>query len=294
MRCLVTGGCGFIGSHLVARLRALGHQVTIWDIPDVLALPPRSPELPELWHLDLGADNLSGVEILEDLGIDTVFHLAAVSRTLLAIADPRQCHAVNAGGSLRLLERVRLFQDATGRKCRVVLGSSNIVYGSPNPYKASKLAMEEYMSAYNALYGLNCIALRYSNVYGPGMRWDDPICLASLRRSKYEKGYVELTGDGEQSRHWTHVSDIVEGTILAAQSDFKGVMDLASGQYFSMNAMAQHFDCPIHYVPARPGDTLHIVQPTEFAFGMLGWRAKVKVAQGIQDVLAEVPKEVHA
>ncbi len=149
------------------------------------------------------------------------------------------------------------------------------------------------MHAYNELYGLNCIALRYSNVYGSRMRWDDPICLASLRRSKHEKGFVELTGDGKQSRDWTHVSDIVEGTIRAAQCDFKGVMDLTSGEHHDMNFMASFFECPIKYLPERAGDTKHIVQSTTMAEQLLNWHAKVPVALGIKDVLVEVPAEVR-
>jgi len=295
MRCLVTGGLGFIGTHLVKRLRELGHAVTVLDN---VSNPSNPLDVRDPYYERLGAENAGDIKWLaswpSDPTFEWVFHLAAVSRTPQAIANPLHCHAVNATGSLLLLDFVR----RTCPKARVVLASSNIVYGSPNPYRASKLAMEEYMSAYNALYGLNCIALRYSNVYGPGMRWDDPICLASMRRSMVEKGYIELTGDGTQSRDFTHVSDIVEGTIAAAERcTFKGVVDLTSEQHRSMNQMAALMGCGVRFTDARPGDTRVIKQSGVFAFGLgIGKRLDqfVPIESGIHDVLAEIPQEVRA
>ena len=285
MRCLVTGGLGFIGSHLVRRLRELGHDAMVLDDSSNAVLRPI-----KRWANEDRAGDITDVSYWPRPYFDWVFHLAAVSRTPQAIADPIRCHQVNATGSLVLLDWIRTYIPTA----RVVLASSNIVYGSPNPYRASKLAMEEYMSAYNQLYGLNCIALRYSNVYGPGMRWDDSICLASMRRSMVEKGYIELTGDGNQSRDFTHVPDIVEGTILAAQYERKGILDLTSGEHRSMNAMATYFGCPVKYVAARPGDTKVIIQDRKSCREVLGWVPKVEVSEGIKGVLAEVPQEVRA
>ncbi len=273
MNCLVTGGHGFIGLHLVRRLRELGHSVLVWD---------RAP--------------LAGVEF-EDVNvcdrsrvmhpwrsikhIDTVFHLAAISRTAEALADPYMCDQVNVMGSVNLLDAIR---DRIPQ-ARVVFASSNIVYGTPNPYRASKLAMEEYLQAYIQVYGVNGIALRFSNVYGPGMPWKDPICLASMRRSAFERGYIELTGDGSQSRDFTHVHDIVERTIEEGKGGRMGVYDLSSGEHLSMFAAASYFGVPIQLIPARIGDTQEIKQgrsprsaPPWIAF-----------ADGIRDVLAEVP-----
>jgi UDP-glucose 4-epimerase len=274
MRCLVTGGLGFIGSHLVKRLRELGHEVMILD--------DESNSVTRARPIDLVKD----ISTMLVPRAKWVFHLAAVSRTQTALADPQRCFQVNARGSFNVLESERL----DPRGVRIVLASSNIVYGSPNPYKASKVAMEELMHAYNACYGLNCIALRYSNVYGPGMRWDDSICLAAMRRSAVEKGYVEVTGDGSQSRDFTHVSDIVEATILAAASPFKGVLDVTSEEHRSMKQMAGFFKVPIRHVAARVGDTLDIMQCAGDAYRDLGWVAKVQVERGMQDVLNDKPK----
>ena len=292
MRCLVTGGLGFIGSHLVKRLLELGHDVTVVDN----GLNPSGSPC-KTWRVDCEVADF----VRDDHSVETfdwIFHLAAVSRTAWAIADPLRCHLMNASTSVLLLDAVR----DECPKARVVLASSNIIYGSANPYRASKLAMEEYMSAYNALYGLNCIALRYSNVYGPGMRWDDPICLASMRRSMVEKGYIELTGDGTQSRDFTHVSDIVEGTIAAAESSHKGIIDLTSGHHRSMKQMAEllglafngnHVE--VKFTAARPGDTQEIRQ-MPYIGPELAWRPSqcYLPESGIRDVIAEIPSEVRA
>lgn len=283
MNCLVTGGLGFIGSHLVRRLRELGDSVRIID--NAWARDEQNADLG--WRTGEAALRAEFQNPRASARPDWVFHLAAVSRTTHALAAPERCVRTNVLGSLQVLEAARCARENP----RVVLASSNIVYGSPNPYKASKAAMEDLMSSYNACCGLNCIALRYSNTYGSGMRWEDPICLASLRRSAAEKGYVELTGDGEQSRDWTHVSDIVEGTIAAAQSNAKGVIDLTSEQHRSMNHMAAFFAVPVHYVPERLGDTDVISQRGRLAKEILGWEAKIRVEDGIKDVLKDCLEE---
>jgi UDP-glucose 4-epimerase len=276
MRCLVTGGLGFIGSHLVKALRLAGHEVVAWDDCS------NAVERPCVY------DTIGNLEELPLEPFDWIFHLAAISRTPAALADPLRCNRVNVLGSLNVMELARK------TKARLVLASSNIVYGSANPYKASKVAMEENAQAYRDCFGLNVCWLRYSNVYGPGMRWDDSLVLAAMRRSAAERGYIELTGDGSQSRHFTHVSDIVAGTILAAQSGFGGCMDLASVYRRSMNQMAAYFGVPLRYVAPRVGDTLKIAQDFQTAAAVLGWCARVSPNVGIEDVLRETKQGVAA
>lgn len=291
MRCLVTGGLGFIGLHLVERLRALGHDVYVIDdgshASGTITHKTQGRYYPAVelgeWLLTSSAS---------DFGFDWVFHLAAVSRTSAALRNPSNCYLVNASISLLLLSHLHEWNP----KARVVMASSNVVYFPPNPYRASKLAMEEYMSAYNECYGLNCVALRYSNVYGPRMRWDDSICLAAMRRSAVERGYIELTGDGQQSRDFTHVSDIVEGTILAAQSEYKGILDLSSGQHRSMAQMAEYFNVPVRFIPARTADAKEVSQGKAAAItrAVLRWAPKVSISDGMRDVLVEVPATTEA
>jgi nucleoside-diphosphate-sugar epimerase len=108
---------------------------------------------------------------------------------------------------------------------------------------------------------------------------------AALRKSKKDTGRLELTGDGEQTRSYTHVSDIVEGNWLAMQSDWCGNLDLTTGLSTTLNDVAKYFDCPIDYIAERHGDIKHISQSPIEAKQVLGWEAKVKLDDGIKDVL---------
>jgi UDP-glucose 4-epimerase len=210
-----------------------------------------------------------------------IFHLAAVSRTPTAIADPVGCAQTNIMGTINVLEAAR-----KAKTKRVILASSNVVYAAETPYKASKLCGEMWGTVYHELYGLSVLSLRFSNVYGPGMKDDDIAVFASLRRSKKQKGYLQITGNGEQTRDYTHVSDIVEGLIAAMHSDYCGEpIDLCTGKNTSLNKVAKFFACPIEYIPERLGDVKHIVQSPERAKECLGWRARVSLADGIKDVL---------
>jgi UDP-glucose 4-epimerase len=281
LKCLVTGGCGFIGSHLVMRLRSLFPEVYVVDDGSHSTITINRKATGEPYpQVDLETFCSQYTE-----RFDVVFHLAAMARTAAAQADPLYCHHVNATLSLALLEWIL----CNNPKARVVMASSNIVYGNPNVYRASKLAMEEYAETYRVMGGLDLIILRLSNVYGPGMRWDDSICLAALRRSAYEKGYIELTGDGEQSRDFTHVRDIVDGLIAAALTGSQGIFDLRSGERSTMRAMAAYFNVPVHLIAPRQGDTQDLRMTGRNFFGPD--RTCLTIAAGMPDVLADVPRE---
>lgn len=300
---LVTGGAGFIGSHLVRRLIADDYFV---HIVDDLSTGGRSPsstgsdmfkftnykvdisDMREYAYFKNWFEFVGGTEHPNQF--DVIFHLAAVSRTPPTITDPLHCLRVNVNGSVNVLEFARQRNIP-----RVVLSSSNVVYAADTPYKASKLSMEYWAAAYTAMYNVSTICLRYSNVYGSYIRKGDLACLAALRDSADANGYIEITGDGEQSRDFTHVSDIVEGNIQAARCNYTGVVDLCTGINSTMNEVVRkierdgkpyslQFDCPIHYVGERRGDIKHIRQDPGPAFEILNWRAKIELQKGIQDV----------
>lgn len=274
-KCLVTGGLGFIGSHLVDRLRADGHEITIVDISS------RSTRYSHR-ECDIRYINALNPPLSP---VDVVFHLAAVSRTPPTIADPRGCNLTNVAGTLQV------FEFARKHGVRVVHSSSNVVYGTPTPYRTSKLAAEMYAEDYNVLYNGNIICLRYSNVIGPRLRRGDPAVFSSLRDCRDANGYVEVTGDGEQTRNFTYVSDIVEANILAAfGTKDKGILDITTSVQTSMNEFARYFDCPIKHIPDRVGDTKHIHQDQRPAWAVLGWTPKVPFDEAMKLSLAWRPE----
>jgi len=277
MQYLIVGGQGFIGSHLVDALVSSGASVKVID--NGLSGDNRNEKAEYI-----SADIRKFDEIEQHFaGIEKVFHLAAIARTPWCVDDPILCYETNVLGSVNVLEAARKH----GVK-RVVLSSSNIVYAAETPYKQSKLAMEAIANVYNELYGQSVVCLRYSNVYGPRQREDGPSpnVFAAFRKSLRERGYIEITGDGEQSRDFTHVSDIARANILASEKDCGGVIDVCTGRNVTMNYVAKDlFKAPVQYVGDRKGDIKHIIQKPEAARELLGWSPTVELEQGIADVL---------
>lgn len=267
-----------IGSHMVDFLIEKGHEVVILD--NLITGSDKNINPKAQFFIGDIQDGMSVKEAMQ--GCDGVFHFAAIARTPWTIEDPILCMACNTMGTTVVLEVARQL----GIK-RLVLSSSSVVYAAETPYKASKLAGEMIALAYRKMYGQSSICLRYSNVYGPRQSEEGPSpnVFAALRKSKKEKGYLELTGDGEQTRAYTHVSDIVEANWLAMQSDWCGNLDLTTGIQTTLNKVAEYFNCPVQYIPERHGDIRHIVQDPKPAKEILGWEAKKKLEDGIIDVL---------
>lgn len=277
-RCVVIGGAGFIGSHIVDRLVAEGATVTIID--NLSCSDNQNINLKcEFQHGDIRNFQYLRHSLTN---ADCVFLTAAIARTPWCIDDPILCYETNVMGVLNVLEACR-----ENKVKRVVLSSSNVVLAFDTPYRTSKEAVERLADVYHKMYGQSVIALRYSNVYGKRQleTGPSPNVFAALRKSKKENGYLTITGDGEQSRDYTHVSDIVEGNIRAALSNHCGTVELCTGINTPLNTVAKYFDCPIKYTDERPGDVKHIFQNPNPARDILGWVAQVKLEDGIKDVL---------
>lgn len=277
---LVTGGCGFIGSHMVDKLIGLGHSVYVID----KLLSGNIDNLNKDAKF-INSDICNFEEInnaIKQLKIDGIFHFAAIARTPWCIDDPLLCYNTNVMGTLNILESAR-----QNNIKRVVLSSSNVVYAFLTPYRTSKEAVESLGDTYHAMYGMSVISLRYSNVYGKRQSelGPSPNVFAALRKSKKDIGKLIITGDGEQTRNYTHVSDIVNGNYLAMNNDYCGTIDLCTGISVSLNTVSKYFDCPVEYIDERAGDVKHIIQSPEKAFEILGWKATVPIETGILDVL---------
>ncbi len=274
MKYLVTGGAGFIGSHLVDKLILEGHDVIVID--NLLSGYKKNCS-PKATFIEEDIRNYE--QILPYFkGCDGVFHLAAIARTPWCIENPILCYETNVMGTLNVLEATRHFSIP-----RIVITSSNVVYAYYTPYRTSKEAVESLAKTYTDMYHLSVMCLRNSNVYGPRQseQGPSPNVFSSLRKSKKENGFVQITGDGEQTRDFTYVSDIVDGHILAMQSKALGVVDLCTGVNHSLNSIVTYFNCPSVYIPERPGDVKHIIQDPLPAWEKLGWKAKVELKDGI-------------
>lgn len=210
MKFLVTGGAGYIGSHFADYLINKEHEVVVID--NLISGKPENINNRIKFYKE---DIRSFAEVKEIFGIEKpeiVFHLAAVSRTPWAVENPVYTVETNEMGSVNVLEASK----QAGVK-KVVIASSNIVYAGNTGYRTSKLAMESWASVYNELYNLPTVCLRFSNVAGGKVERQHPEnVLASLAKSKKEKGYIEITGDGEQTRNFTNVNDICEALYKAA------------------------------------------------------------------------------
>jgi UDP-glucose 4-epimerase len=308
--CLVTGGAGFIGSHLVKRLLEDGCNVTVID--DLST--GKWENLPE--HSNLKKYKVS---ILQDMskhvaGTDVIFHLAALSGVQRSIEQPNKTHEVNVTGTFNLLLAAR---DAGVKK--FIFSSSMTVYGEQaklpitekgelkpmSPYAFHKKIGEDYCKLFTNLWGLPTISLRYFNVYGPSMYSSGaslnflPKCITLMAQDKTPVIY----GDGEQTRDFTYVDDVVEANILAASAKVSGkVFNIGSGQSFSLNkvvkllnkTMGKNIE-PIHEpaISEQQRSTLASFAKAKF---FLGWQPKVKFKDGlkiaVQDLITK--KQYHA
>jgi UDP-glucose 4-epimerase len=268
--CLVTGGCGFIGRHLVRKLQEGLQKVYILD---------------KVYDDDLQNDEGDIVkDFAEELDfinkpIDVIFHLAAVSRTVPAIEDPIECIRTNVLGTVSVLEAAR-----QAKVPRVVVASSNVVLAGITPYRDSKRAVEDLCITYANLYKQSVIGLRFSNVYGPNIPVGDPAVFAMLRDSYNKNGWANVTGDGEQTRDFTHVDDIVRGMIAAWNSDVTGIVELCTGVQTSINKACKMLNIPVKYIEDRPGDCREMVQSSTPAKVVLGWQAEIPIEKGIQSI----------
>jgi UDP-glucose 4-epimerase len=244
MKILVTGGAGFIGSNLVPHLAELGHEVVVLD--DLSSGQP-VPDARPRTRFRRG-DFLDQATLAECLdGSEVVVHLAAVSGVMDSVADPAACFATNVEGTFRLLEMARrrgvkrFVNASTGG---AILGEvappiSEAMAPMPlSPYGASKLATEGFCSAYFGSYGLRCLSLRFSNIYGPHSAHKKSVVAAFIKRA-LSNGPLIVYGDGTQQRDYLYVGDLVRGIAAAIDSGATGTFQLGSGRPTSLLILIQ-------------------------------------------------------
>ncbi|HZU60047.1 MAG TPA: NAD-dependent epimerase/dehydratase family protein, partial [Solirubrobacteraceae bacterium] len=287
MRVLVTGGSGFIGSHVVDRLRARGHEPVIYDLR------------PSPWHDPGSVEEVLGSitdrEALERAlhSCDAVAHLAAVADVNDVHASPEDAERVNARGTVAVLEAAR----RAGVK-RIVYASTIWVYSDcageavdedtllPAPshlYTSTKLAGELYCKAYQELYGIDFTILRFGIPYGPRAR--EAAVIPAFVGKALRGEPLTLAGDGSQSRRFVYVEDLADGVALGlADVASNRVYNLASDENVTIRQIAERVkellgDVEIVYTPARPGDFNGKVVLSDRASRELGWSAATPFAE---------------
>lgn len=275
---VVTGGQGFIGSHVVDELVKRNCKVKVVD--NNLSGDNVNDSSLVSYHKGDITDVAFMMEVTK--GVDGIFHYAAIARTPWCCQDPILAMQTNVMGTTIVLE--------CGRKndiARVVCSSSNVVYAAETPYKASKQAGEMIAKSYMELYDRSVFCMRYSNVYGPRQREDGPApnVFAAFRKAARSDGTIYITGDGTQTRQFTHVSDIVRANMFAMHSDTRDIVDICFGDPVELKHAASFFGVPLTHIAERPGDIKHIVQDAKPAKEAIGFVAKVPLEVGIQDCI---------
>ena len=264
-RVLVTGGAGFIGRRVVRALLAEGHEVTVADL--------RAFADPEVRSVTGDLCDPGVLERAVRPGTDVIIHLAAITLVLASVNDPVSTHRLNVDATARLLELAREHEVGT-----FLLASTNAVVGNVGttviseqtvlrpltPYGATKAAAEMLLGAYANCYGITGAALRFSNVYGPGMTEKDSFIPRLMRAARDGDG-VQVRGDGSMLRDVVHVDDAVQGVLVAWRARYTGPLILGSGQSVSVNKMVETARrvtgaaLPVEHVPVGNGEMPAVV-----------------------------------
>ena len=299
-KALVTGGAGFIGSHLVEALSNGGCEVAVLDNLSGGKLSNLEPMKADISFYENDIRQLEAL-IEAAKGCDVIFHLAAVVAVQQTIEDPLDSTMINDIGTLNVLEAARKTNVP-----RVVLASSCAVYGDDprlpkdesmtpmpsSPYAVHKLSAEHYLRVYGELFGLKNASLRFFNVFGPRQDPSSPYSgVISIFMSKAALHQAPLIyGDGNQTRDFVFVKDVVRVLLLAAQTDQKtgDVYNIGSGSRLTINrlweliaALSGEQSEPV-YQPARAGDILHSVGNIDKARSMLDFRNDFSMEQGLE------------
>lgn len=301
MKCLVTGGAGFIGSHLVDRLLDAGHDVCVVDNLSSGRLKNLELALqhPNCAFVQADIVDRNAIEPLFE-NIDWVFHLAGVADIVPSIENPELYFNVNVSGTMNVLQSAK---NANIKK--LIYAASSSSYGIPDiyptpetspinaqyPYALTKYMGEELVMHWSKVFGLSAISLRLFNVYGTRSRTSGAYgAVFGVFLAQKIKGHpLTVVGDGSQSRDFTYVTDVASAFIAAASSNASGeVFNVGSGNHYSVNSLVELLDSEVVYIPKRPGEpdcTFADVSKIQSSFG---WTAKVDLQAGVSNMLAHL------
>ncbi|MBD2872404.1 NAD-dependent epimerase/dehydratase family protein [Paenibacillus arenilitoris] len=301
MRILITGGAGFIASHIAERFVRAGHEVTVLDNlshGDARRIPPQA----RLLQADLLSPQVG--DLFKAWKPEVVCHHAAQIDVSTSLKQPLTDAATNILGTLALLLHCR---NHGTRK--IIYASSAAVYGTPlylpvdenHPvkplsfYGISKHSPEHYIEAYSSLYGLDYTILRYANVYGPRQDPTGEGGVISIFLNKLARGETPVIyGSGNQTRDFIYVQDIVSANAAALTAGSRQTLNVSCNRSTSVNELL-HMLCRLsgrtvtpEYKPAQPGDIVHSVLSNRAAAASLNWTPRYSVLEGLKDTLASI------
>lgn len=300
-KTLVTGGLGFIGSHLVEALLAQGHQVLVLDNESTGRKENLAAHLDNP-HLQVIIEDIANLDSIKPHfeGVDWVFHLAALADIVPSVQRPLDYHHANVDGTISVLEAAR----SAGVK-RFLYAASSSCYGIPDtyptpetaeirpqyPYALTKNLAEQYVLHWGKIYGLPVVALRLFNVYGPRSRTSGTYgaVFGVFLAQKLAGKPFTVVGDGTQTRDFTFVTDVAGAFIAAAESELRDtVMNVGSGSTYSVNRLVELLSGEIVYIPKRPGEPDCTFADTTKIRSLLDWKPKVSFEEGVKQMLANI------
>ena len=297
MKVLVTGGAGFIGSHVVDLL-VEHHEVVVVDN---LATGKRGNVNKQavLYETDICAPEME--TIFQRERPQVVFHLAAQATVPRSVENPLYDAKVNITGTLNILELMHRY----GAE-KIIYSSSAAIYGNPvelpvseehplapvSPYGLSKYVAEEYIILYNRMYGLDYTILRYANVYGPRQTLEGEAGVVTIFANKVkDEAPLTINGDGRHTRDFVYVIDVAKANVMALTAGKEAVVNISTGTEISLNQLVECIEkasgreVTVVYGPERPGDIVKSSLNPAKAEALLGWKAETPLEEGIKHTL---------
>ena len=299
MKSIVTGGAGFIGSHVVEQLLGRGTEVVVIDNFST-GRPENLSEFSGSVRLVEADISTPGSWMAEFKGVDHVFHLAALADIVPSIENPVSYYRSNVDGTFNVLEAAR-----AAKVGKLVYAASSSCYGIPDefptketaeirpqyPYALTKYLGEELVRHWNQVYGLPAVSLRLFNVYGTRSRTSGTYgaVFGVFLAQKLAGKPFTVVGDGKQTRDFTYVSDVASAFISAAMSSLSGgVFNVGSGRTVSINELVELLGGPVTHIPKRPGEPDCTFADITNITAALDWRPVVPIADGVREVVANI------
>ena len=306
-RALVTGGAGFIGSHLVDALLAADWEVTIIDDLSTGRWENLVPALNRGAHLHAVSVTDAGAvtRVLEQERPDTVFHLAAQIDVRHAVADPVRDALINMVGTVTVLQAAQ----HAGVRRLLLASTGGAIYGDAatiptpetaaahagSPYAASKAAAESYLDLYRELHRLSTLSLRLANVYGPRQNAAGEAGVIAIfsAAAAGPARTVTVYGDGGQTRDFVYVGDVVAAFLAAAECSHSGQINIGTGEETSVLHVARTLGLRVRHAPDRPGEVRRSCLDPRLAATVLGWRARTPLEDGLEHTLTSMAAATH-